>query len=521
MNAGRISPAVALAAYVEGWISGAKVVVFGSATSPLPERLLERGARQVQVFDPDAVRVAEATAASRNRQIAYTALEQAGSAARDGVFDFGIIEDIATAGPHAADWLSRFQRVLSRRALGLIASRNADIGRRLLPAMDVETNPLGYYELYDSISQHFDEVRMLGQTAFVGYAIADFSAAEEPEVRIDTAFVPGGAEEPEWFLALVSALPTSAEAFSVIQLPFAELEPPAQDEGAEVDAEGARVAAAARIEQLEAELSELSSKLSREIPKKPDADIAALRAELAKREEWLKGLESRAATADQRADEMQTELAQKTRENAEAKREIIKLAARLAEEEQNKRNLIESSREVGAELAKAKQSIETHAQRAQQLDLELRSARQGHEALQRELEASRNRPEPDADAQAELRELERLLGERGTEVARLTEALHQTERFGRQLISEVEQLKSTARDDATSRELARLSQRNAELEADLEAARWTISSLETNLPDSGTTTAAGGTPAQWQEGARVGEPAAHQAAHTENASRVD
>lgn len=519
MTAGRISPAVALAAYAEGWISGAKVVVFGSASSPLPERLLERGARQVQVFDPDPLRVAEAIAASRNRQIAYTALDQAGSAARDGVFDFGIIEDLATAGPHTADWLGRFRRALSRRALGLIASRNPDIGRRLLPAADAETDPLGYYELYDSISQHFDEVRMLGQTAFVGYAIADFSAAEEPEVRIDTAFVPGGAEEPEAFLALVSALPTQAEAFSVIQLPFAELEPPARDEvSEEVDAAAAR-ASAARIEQLEAELAELQTKLSREVPKKPDADIAALRAELAKREEWLRGLESRAATADQRADEMQTELAQKSGENAEAKREISRLSARLAAEEQNKRKLIESSRELGAELAKLKQSSESNAQRAQQLELELRSLRQGNEALQRELEASRSRPEPDADAQAELRELERVLGERGAEVARLTEALHQTERFGRQLISEVEQLKSAARDEATSRELARLSQRNAELEADLEAARWTISSLETNLPDSGTTTAAGGTSAQWQEGARGGEP--HQTAHTENASRVD
>ena len=206
---------------------------------------------------------------------------------------------------------------------------------------------------------------------------------------------------------------------------------------------------------------------------------------------------------------MQTELAQKSGENAEAKREITRLKARITEEEQSKRNLIESSRELGAELAKTKQSSESNAQRALQLEVELRSARQGHEALQRELEASRSRPEPDADAQAELRELERLLGERGTEVARLTEALHQTERFGRQLISEVEQLKNAARDDATSRELARLSHRNAELEADLEAARWTISSLETNLPDSGATTAAGGTPPH------------HQTGHAENASRVD
>ncbi len=522
MTAGRISPSVALAAYAEGWISGTKVLVFGVATSSLPERLLERGARQVHVFDADPVRVAEAVAASRNRQISYVALDQAGSVVRDGSFDFGIVEDLATAGPHAADWLSRFRRLLSRRGIGLIASRNGDIGRRLLSVPDTGGDPLGYYELYDAISQHFDEVRMLGQTAFVGYAIADFSAAEEPEVRIDTAFVPGGAEEPECFLALVSALSTPAEAFSVIQLPFSELGAPKQDSEAAQDAVAA-TASAARVAELEAQLSELREKLPREGARKADAELASLRAELAKREEWLKALESRAATADQRADEMQTELGQKDAENAEVRREIAALRARLVEEEQNKRNLVESSRGLGAELAKAQKSSEAVAQRSRELEAELRSLRQEHEALRKshealrqshdaqraELEASRSRPETDEEAQAELRELERLLGERGAEVTRLTEELHRTERFGRQLIIEVEQLKNAHRADATSRELARLAQRNAELEADLEAARWTISSLEANLPEAPTPSPAVGGPAPWQQGT------------PENASRAD
>ena len=58
MNVGRVSPSLALAAYAEAWISGAKVIVFGNALSPLPERLLERGARHVHVYDSDAERVA-------------------------------------------------------------------------------------------------------------------------------------------------------------------------------------------------------------------------------------------------------------------------------------------------------------------------------------------------------------------------------------------------------------------------------------------------------------------------------
>jgi len=239
---------------------------------------------------------------------------------------------------------------------------------------------------------------------------------------------------------------------------------------------------------------------SREGVKKLDGEVVALRAELAKREEWLKGLESRAATADQRADEMQAELDQKRVAAAEAKRELAKLTARLEEEDRGKRSLQESARGLEQELAKTKQGGETQARRFEQLEAELRSLRQGNEKLSRELEASKKRPEPDEDAQLELRQLEGLLGERAAEVTRLTDALHQTERFGRQLIIEIEQLKAAAQADRASRELGRLAQRNAELEADLEAARWTISSLETNLPEAPTSPAAG-VPGAWRDGA--------------------
>ena len=83
---GAIGVLVALAAYAEAWISGAKVIVFGDALSPLAERLLERGARHVQVYDVDAARAAEASAASRQKQITYAPLELAGSLLRDGAF---------------------------------------------------------------------------------------------------------------------------------------------------------------------------------------------------------------------------------------------------------------------------------------------------------------------------------------------------------------------------------------------------------------------------------------------------
>ena len=97
MSSPRAAPSLALAAYAETWISGAKVIVLGDARSPLAERLVERGARLVQVYDRDAARVAEASALSRSRQISFSSLDGAGSAARDGVFDFGMFGDVSLA----------------------------------------------------------------------------------------------------------------------------------------------------------------------------------------------------------------------------------------------------------------------------------------------------------------------------------------------------------------------------------------------------------------------------------------
>jgi hypothetical protein len=651
MNAPRVSSSLALAAFAETWISGVKVVVFGDASSPLPERLVERGARHVQVYDRDAARVAEATAEGRSNQISYASLDQAGSTLRDGVFDFGIIEDLAAAEREPELLLQPLARALSRRGMALIAARNPDVTQRLIPCSVETSQPIGYYDLYDTVSQHFQEVRMLGQTAFVGYAVADFSATDDTEVRIDTAFLPSGAEEPEWFLALASALPVSAASFSVIQIPFGDLRLPVAEaeerqpdalelaERAEEQAEHARRAKAeraaqaaqaeeqarraeeqakraeeqseraqqalkqaeakareleaalgkqkqrsdARILELEAAFEKLKSQQARDSSREHKTQVLALQAELASREEWLTGLEARASTADQRADEMQSELDQLTADNARAKLELTRAQQRLDEELRAKKALEDSSRalkqeldklrkaldgdtrktskleqelkleldklqksteddirraskveqelkleldklrraaggetqraskleqELKLELDKLREAASSEAQRAgkqeQELRLELDKLRKGAEAdlrktsrleeqlrpltarveqLTAELAASEKRANarseaPDEETQQELSELSALLKERAREVSRLTEDLHKTERFGRQLIVELNQLKTASEGQSQKQDLLRLAQRNAELEADLEAARWSISSLE-------------------------------------------
>src|SRR4051812_25347002 len=134
MSLNRAAPSLALAAYAETWISGAKVVVFGDALSPLAERLVERGARLVQVYDRDAARAAEAAALNQSRQISHAPLEGTGSIARDGVFDLGIVEDLGAGARTDGLPLTALKRALGRRGMALIAARNPEVARTLIPA---------------------------------------------------------------------------------------------------------------------------------------------------------------------------------------------------------------------------------------------------------------------------------------------------------------------------------------------------------------------------------------------------
>ncbi|MEY2935178.1 MAG: hypothetical protein RL033_5927 [Pseudomonadota bacterium] len=556
MSPPRAVPSLALAAYAETWISGAKVIVLGDALSPLAERLVERGARLVQVYDRDPTRVAEASALNRSRQISFAALDGAGSAARDGVFDFGIVEDLGAL-PRGAEPLVALQRALGRRGMALIAARNPEVSRSLMPVTSRAPDssgaeePLGYYELFELVGQHFEEVRMLGQTAFVGYAVADFAAAEDSDVRLDTAFLPGGAEEPEWFLALVSTLPVSSEAFSVIQLPLADLPlPAAPADRQELERlEQALERAEARVvelERAEARVAELERTRSAQEPAR-DAqatrlqrledthrrELEALKAELNKREQWLSALESRAATADQRADDASAELDQLTQRESQAAGQRKQIERQLEEALRAKRALEDAQLALKRQLDELEKGSGATARNFSELERraltlstqldELRAQLGGAERERAELRTQLSAAERQAatlretnqeESAGELRELEGQLVERGTEVARLERELQQTERFGRQLIAQLQTAKATtAAEGGGQRELERLARRNAELEADLEAARWTISSLGASslgasslgadrlgVPNEAVSKAAGAAAPPWHDG---------------------
>ncbi|MBK7580005.1 MAG: hypothetical protein IPI67_07330 [Myxococcales bacterium] len=430
-----VRASVALAAYAEPVLEGRRVLVFGDSSSGLAEQLVERGARLVHVYDPDAARVAESAVRNTSRNIAIAALSDMGLALRDGAFDVGLVEDLTLTGP-AHSVLKRLKRALSPRGVGLVAAPNPEVRTRLLPGGPSFDSALDYYQLYDAVSSEFEHVRMLGQTPFVGFAVVDFATQGAPEPSLDTAFVPGGAEEPEWFIAFASSIPLRLDEFQIVQLPMSILGSTPRSTAGDLELGSAREAERRmreRMADLEAQTSELQGQLRTAQTRDASADeVITLRAELAKRERWVAEVEARASVADARADEAESEL-ESMRDAIAKEREAAGEPLRALEAQ-----VAALREELGRASSESHELRERIAQQDQRISV---------------LTAVDTENEGD-----ELGALETQLEARGAEVRRLERELRQVERLGRELLES----------------LTRLAERNAASEADLEAARWSL-----------------------------------------------
>ena len=158
-----MSPSVAIAAFAEKLIEGRRILLFGSATHDLWQKVLDRGARLVHLCDPDPVRLAEAAARNTSPLVSFAPLSsQASLALRDGAFDVGIVNNLAALGNTAAT-LRLLRRALAPRGLAFVTAPNPDVRESLLPDVTVTKQSLDYYSLYDVVRTEFPVVRMLGQ----------------------------------------------------------------------------------------------------------------------------------------------------------------------------------------------------------------------------------------------------------------------------------------------------------------------------------------------------------------------
>src|SRR5687768_9968820 len=92
MKEGFLSASAALAAFSESFVESRRVLVFGSSLSAAPRLLIERGARMVQVCDPNPARVEEAAERLAAPGLAFTTFSDELLQAREGSFDFVLVE---------------------------------------------------------------------------------------------------------------------------------------------------------------------------------------------------------------------------------------------------------------------------------------------------------------------------------------------------------------------------------------------------------------------------------------------
>jgi hypothetical protein len=356
--------------------------------------LLDRGARFVQVCDTQnstSEREREAT-----RQLRYSSLAQVEAELQDHSFDFGVIENL-NACPNPKEALFQLARVISPRGAAAIGvpSPQAALQPNLEVASSSSSASLGYYELYDHVAEHFNDVRMLGQLPFMGYAMVDFSAEREADVSVDTAFMPGGAEEPQWFWALASHEPVVGEAFAIVQLSLAGFNLPLlsapqqsaqspEQQAIEQQAIEQQTKLTARIAHLERELQS-----QRQAAQTAISTAAAASASTSASTQTLKDQ----VTA------LRAELTQRDTQLAQAKGERSTLDATVAQlkaEIEELRNVpaSEKSDEALADLNRLEGLLQERASVVQRLEQQLAEAERVVGDLVRELDAVRHSSMP-------------------------------------------------------------------------------------------------------------------------------
>jgi len=420
-------PSVAIAAFAEKLIEGRRAIIFGSATHTLWEKALERGARLVHVCDPDPVRLAEAAARNTSPLVSFAPLSnQASLALRDGSFDLGIIDNLSSL-EDPTSTIRLLRRALSPRGLCFITAPNPDVREPLLPDLSTVRHSLDYYTLYDVVRSEFPVVRMLGQMPFVGYSMAELAPLDNPEPTLDAGFVAGGTEEPEWFVAAASAHPFDIEAFTVIQIPVSDVL--SHSSGRQIreqlrasrNAERSAVERLARLEaqQLEVQLRAVEERNQADL----SGQIAQLKQELSRKENWISSLEARAAAADARSDDAEHQLEEAQQQLARAAQAEVRLA-----QLEKKLNGASEAEQRLAQLEKKLNDASGAEQQLAQLEKQL------NETSQQVSTADQLA----AETQADLVRLESQLHERGERLRELEAELKSVQRAGEQLLRDLE-----------------------------------------------------------------------------------
>ena len=486
-------PSAAIAAFAESLVEGRRVLLLGSSGHNLWQKLLDRGARLVHVCDPDPVRLSEAAARNTSHNASFAPLSnQAALALRDSVFDVGIIDNLA-AFSDPSEAMRLLRRALSPRGLAFVTAPNPDVRESLLPDVTPSRNSLDYYSLYDLVHSEFPIVRMLGQMPFVGYTMAELAPLDEPEPTIDAGFVPGGTEEPEWFVAAASAQPFEINSFTVVQVPVDEVLHHSSERQLREQLRVSRTAersAVERLARLEAQQLDLAARAA-EAKENAEASrqVSQLRLELTQREDRIVALEARAVSAETRLGEAGRQFKTREERQAELEAQVAAAEARLGEAQRQFKSREERQTELEAQavaaearLGEAGRQFKTREERQAELEAQVAAAEARLGEAQRQLKSREERQsafEAQAiAAEARLIEAERQLNQTRPVLARAERAEAEHSQLTKQLEEAREHAKSAEQlaAEATG-DIARLEEqlrerghRLRELESDLKIA---------------------------------------------------
>jgi len=492
MNRAPLSPASALIAHIESLVEDRRILVVGNAERSIAEHLLERGARLVQVLDPDPRRVAQAAAHNSERRVTYAQLTD--GSLRDGSYDCAIVEDMNLA-EDSARLISGVRRSMSQRGVAFFCAANPESTTGLLGA---NNEGVDYDELYDAAEASFQSVNMMGQSPFLGYSVAHLGLSHPPEPALDNAYLIAEGEAPDFYIAMCGTEDAiseiSFEDMTIVQLPGSRFVEDSEQLHRDRERRTAK-----RAEALEIELKSLRQSGQA-------SEIEKLTVQLEERDAWIHELEARSQTADARADDAMASMDELEQELESTHGAFVKERDRAGriEKLQSELETAQSAAAEGAHHSAGLQALEDELnileekraslegalndKRRAQERLEKRLAEQEHEIdeMHDHLDEAEDRLKAKLkdtgpglkEVERDLRGLEEQLQNRGKRVSELEGQLSKLETYAKTLTAELSVDKDSDKGLVTVEELQKVALALAEREADLVEAQWTIGQLK-------------------------------------------
>ncbi len=515
---------LALTAFLEPFVMGKRVAIIGDLDEQIHCELKDRGARFVQIFRQGLKQVWNGPTQTRSVQPPFLNLGTSENefGVRDGAFDFVFVPDLQKL-QNPFERVAQIRRLVSPTGVVVFMIRNSKIQNNFVQKPFVRSHPttnhptsrthhegpLGYYQFFDIVSLHFPIVKMLGQSTFSGFTVAEFTAIEQSDVSIDTSFKEESTN-PDWFISVASQIPVAFDPFTVIEMPYLESFVP--------DSTSQKFKTEKNVEHQD--VQHLHDQLT-SIKQNYESKLEETKKELTLAAEKIEDSKSKQSNDFVRAERLSCEVRDLNEELRQQRERAAKLAKQLDDEKKLKTKLelelgmLRGNSEYSADktsIGQLKIALQGSEENVQSLEKELFSLKvllDQEEAisntLKERLESLEKQkvevfPSVDArlqDLQKEIEKLEQRLLDRGQKISSLEDELSQAKRVGRELILQLEgngsnesnpSNSTSVQDEQTTRRMLEMEGKCKELmsilskkEADAQAFEWKISHLESLL----------------------------------------